>query len=155
VVKLIVLLPRREDMSPEEFERYAREQHLPILTKLPGLRRLVVNRVLPDPTGPPPAYDAIAEDWFDDLQALGAAFASPEGQAVAADAPNFLDMTRFQVMVVEEVEVPLPMGIPAASPGRPHCIHCVILSPQAKNLGAINLGTRDSSASPQNDTTFA
>jgi hypothetical protein len=41
---------------------------------------------------------------------MGAAFASPAGQALMADAPNFLDMTRFQVVVVEEKEVPAPVG---------------------------------------------
>jgi uncharacterized protein (TIGR02118 family) len=50
----------------------------------------------------------VAEDWFDDLAAMGAAFDSPEGQAVIADAPNFLDMSRFQLLVVEEQDVPIP-----------------------------------------------
>jgi len=111
VVKVIVLLPRRDGMSREEFARYIEEQHGPLVTKLPGLRRLVINHVLPDLNGPPPAYDAVAEDWFDDLAAMGAAFASPEGQAVQADAPNFLDVTRLQVMAVEEAEVPLPASV--------------------------------------------
>jgi len=106
MVKVIVLLPRRKDMSREEFEHH-QQQHLPLVTKLPGLRRLVVNRVLPNPNGPPAAYDSVAEDWFDDFQAMNAAFASPEGQAVIADAPNFLDMIRFQFLVVEENEIPL------------------------------------------------
>jgi hypothetical protein len=44
---------------------------------------------------------------FSEPAAMGAAFASPEGQAVIADAANFLDMTRLQVMAVEEAEVPL------------------------------------------------
>ena len=110
MVKVVVLLPRREGMSGEEFERYWRERHLPLVAKLPGLRRLVANRVLADPDGPPPAFDGVAEDWFDDLQAHDAALASPEGRAVLADAPNFLDMARFQLLVVEEEDVPLPTG---------------------------------------------
>lgn len=113
MVKVIVLLPRRNGMSQEEFARYTREQHLPLVTKLPGLRRLVVNHVLPNPNGPPPAYDAVAEDWFDDLAAMGAAFESAEGQAVLADAPNFLDMTRLQVLAVQEEDIPLPTGTAA------------------------------------------
>jgi uncharacterized protein (TIGR02118 family) len=117
VVKVIVLLARRDGMSEEDFARYTREQHLPLVTQLPGLRRLVVNHVLPDPNAVPPAYDAVAEDWFDDLAAMGAAFASPEGQAVLADAPNFLDMTRLQVMAVEEEEIPLRTGNATASVG--------------------------------------
>jgi uncharacterized protein (TIGR02118 family) len=115
VVKVIVLLPRRGDMSPEAFGQYLRETHLPLVTKLPGLRRLVVNWVLPDPNEPPPAYDAVSEDWFDDPAAMGAALASPEGQAVAADVPNYLDLSRFALLVVEEEDVPLPTGS-AASP---------------------------------------
>jgi uncharacterized protein (TIGR02118 family) len=113
VIKVVVLLPRREGMSQEEFERYARQRHWPLVTKLPGLRRMVVNRVLPDPSGPPPAYDAVVEDWFDDLAGLRAAMASPEGQVMVADAPNFLDMTQFQLLVVEEETVPLPTGTAA------------------------------------------
>src|SRR5687768_13924153 len=58
------LLARRDDMSREDFTRYTRDQHVPLVAKLPGLRRLVVNHVLPDPNGPPPVYDAVAEDWF-------------------------------------------------------------------------------------------
>jgi hypothetical protein len=41
---------------------------------------------------------------------MGAAFASPDGQAVLADAPNFLDMSRLQLLVVEEEEIPLAPG---------------------------------------------
>lgn len=117
MVKVIVLLPRRDGMNREEFARYTREQHLPLVTKLPGLRRLVVNHVLPDPNGPPPAFDAVAEDWFDDLGAMGAAFASPEGQAVLADASNFLDLTRLQVLAVEEEDISLSTGTAAAPVG--------------------------------------
>ncbi len=117
MVKVVVLLTRREGMSREEFEHYWRERHLPLVAKLPGLRRLVAHRVLPDPNGPARAYDGVAEDWFDDLQAHDAALESPEGQAVLADAPSFLDMARFQLLVVEEQEVPLPAGDPAPLAG--------------------------------------
>src|SRR5688500_10571803 len=104
-------------MSPEAFARYAQDQHLPLVTRLPGLRRLVVNHVLPDPNGPPPAYDAVAEDWFDNLAVMGAAFESPAGQAVLADAPNFLDMSRLQVMAIAEEAIPVSTGTATAPIG--------------------------------------
>ena len=107
MVKAIILLSRREGISPEEFARHGREQHLPLVTKLPGLRRLVFNVVLPDPNGPPPIYDAVAENWYDDPAAMAAAVASPEGQALLADAENFLDMARLQILVVDEKEIPI------------------------------------------------
>lgn len=108
MVKAIVLLPRRSDMSRDDFERYMRETHLPLVARIPGMRRLVVNWVLPDPNGPAPAYDAVAEDWFDDAQAMGAAFASPEGKSVVDDTPNFLDMSRFQLLITDEEDIPSP-----------------------------------------------
>jgi len=104
-------------VSQDEFARYVKDQYLPLVTKLPGPRRLVVNRVLPDPNSPPSAYDAVAEDWFDDLGAMGAAFVSPEGQAVIADAANFLDMTRLQVLAVEEENISSSTGTGARPNG--------------------------------------
>src|SRR4029453_5985200 len=50
-----------------------------------------------------------------DAAALGAALASPEGQAVVADMPNFLDPSRSAFLVVEGEAVPLPPG-PAGAP---------------------------------------
>ena len=117
MLKLMVLLPKRADLSSEAFDRYLRETHVPLVARLPGLRRLVLNRVLPDPGGAPPAYDAIAEDWFDSPEALQAALASPEGQAVNADAPNLFDLARMQFFVVQEEDVALPAGQPPATAG--------------------------------------
>ena len=108
MVKVIVLLPRRSDMSRDDFERHMRETHLPLVAKFPGVRRLSVSWALPDPNGAVPAYDAVAENWFDDAQTMGAAFASPEGKAVVDDTPNFLDMARFQLLVTEEENIPVP-----------------------------------------------
>jgi uncharacterized protein (TIGR02118 family) len=110
MTKVIILMARRAGMSPEEFVRYTRERHLPLVAALPGPRRLVFNQVVPDPQGPAPAYDAVAEDWFDDPAAMAAAFASPEGQAVFADAVHFLDMARVQLLVVEAEEIALPVS---------------------------------------------
>ena len=108
MVKLMVVLHRRDGLSPDEFRHYWREHHAPLLRQLPGLTRLVFNYAQPDAAGAPPACDGISEDWFESVEALGAAFASPAGQAVAADAPNFLDLGRVQMLVVEEEEMTAP-----------------------------------------------
>jgi uncharacterized protein (TIGR02118 family) len=109
VIKIMVLLHRRPDLSVEQFRRHWHTEHQALLVRLPGLRRLVLNDVLPGPDGAPGACDGIAEDWFDSPEAMQVAFASAEGQAVAADPPNFLDPTRLQVLVVTEQDVPLPV----------------------------------------------
>src|SRR5690349_11912101 len=107
MVKVVLLLHRRPDPSVDQFQRYWHEIHRPLLERLPGLRRLVLNDVLPDSDGTPPVCDGIAEDWFDTPEAMQAAFASPEAQAVTADVANFLDLSRFQMLVVAEEDVPL------------------------------------------------
>jgi uncharacterized protein (TIGR02118 family) len=102
VVKVIILLPRRADHGQEEFRRYLDDKHLPLVRHLPGLQRLVVNYAVPAPDGAAPAYDAVAEDWFESAEVMQAALASPEGQAVYADAQNFTDVDRLAMLVVRE-----------------------------------------------------
>ena len=102
MVKLIVLIPRRVDRSQEEFRRYLDEKHLPLVKRLPGLQRLVINYPMPAPDGTAPAYDAVAEDWFESPEAMQSAFASPEGQAVYADTPNYADVDRLALLAVHE-----------------------------------------------------
>jgi uncharacterized protein (TIGR02118 family) len=110
MIKIMLILHRRSDLTTEEFRRYWHEQHQPLPVRLPGLRRLVLNDVLPAPDGSPVPCDGIAEDWFESAEAMQAAFVSPEGQAVFADAANFLDLTRMQMVVVAEQDVPLPVA---------------------------------------------
>ena len=73
------------------------------------VKAMIPNDVLPGTEGTQPDYDGIGEDWFESAAAMQAAFASPEGQAVGADAAIFRDVTRLQVLVVAEEEVPLPV----------------------------------------------
>jgi uncharacterized protein (TIGR02118 family) len=107
MVKVVLLLHRRADLSIDEFRHYWHQTHRPLLERLPGLRRLVLNDVLPSPEGAQPVCDGIAEDWFDSVESMQAAFASPEAQAITADVANFLDLSRFQILMVAEQEVPL------------------------------------------------
>lgn len=107
MIKVMLLLTRRQDMTWEEFEQYVRHTSLPMAAQLPGLRRLVVDWSRHDPHGVPPLYDAIVENWFDDPVAMGIAFTSPEGQAIAADAANFLERSRFDLFVIQEEEFSL------------------------------------------------
>jgi uncharacterized protein (TIGR02118 family) len=107
MVKIVLLLHRRADLSVDQFRQYWHEAHRPLIERLPGLRRLVLNDVLPGQDGAEPTCDGIAEDWFDSVDAMQAAFASPEAQAVAADVVNFLDLSRLQMLMVTEHEVPL------------------------------------------------
>jgi uncharacterized protein (TIGR02118 family) len=75
--------------DPAAFERYYAEVHMPLVPKLPHFRRAEAAKVVATPDGSKPAYYRIFEFWFDSLDDLQAAFASPEGQALVADTANF------------------------------------------------------------------
>lgn len=94
-MKLMILLTRRDDMSPEEFSHWWLVEHAPRARELPGVRRIVFNL----------AHDAddidgIAELWFDSREAMEAAYASEIGQAVAAD--SLAHLARRVRLVVDE-----------------------------------------------------
>ena len=77
MVKLIALYTHPDD--PAEFDRRYFEEHLPLARALPGLERLVVNRVTGAPRGEAPYY-VIAELHFPDRATMDAALASEESR---------------------------------------------------------------------------
>ena len=84
MLKVISLLKRKEDMSFEEFRKWALEEHPPLGKKLPGIRKYRMSVVLED--NPDLPCDAVSEFWFDDDAARQAAFATESGKAAGADA---------------------------------------------------------------------
>lgn len=95
--KLVLLFRKREDMSHEEFVRYWREVHIPLVKKVPNIRRYVISPTCGAPMGDAD-YDGMAELWFDDEQTALAALETPETAATGRDARNFIErgsMSRF------------------------------------------------------------
>jgi len=77
--------------------------HGPIGARPPRLRKLVQShRINISGDKYPPAYDGIAELWFDTIEDLLAARQSPEWQASTADEANFIDHTKVAYFVTEE-----------------------------------------------------
>jgi len=67
------------------FDRHYFETHVPLAKKLPGLRKYELSDgAIITPVGNPDVY-RIGMVYFDDLAAIKMAFASPQGQAAAAD----------------------------------------------------------------------
>jgi uncharacterized protein (TIGR02118 family) len=89
--------------DPEAFERHYREVHVPLAKKLPGLRRYTISRNVSAVRGGEPFHLVAELDW-DDLDALRAAFASPEGQAAAQDVGVLTEgVVRSMIFEVEEL----------------------------------------------------
>lgn len=114
MLKLMVVLVRRRDMSPAEFRAYFRDIHGPMGEALPGLRRYVQNYRTDDPNREPPPWDGIAELWFDDYEALQAAFASEAGGRATRDLPEFADVEATTLSIMDEVELITGAEEPAA-----------------------------------------
>lgn len=87
MARLLVLYRTPKDAAV--FDRHYFGTHVPIAKKIPGLRKYEVSAgpVL-TPAGPSP-FHLIAILHFDDLASIQKAFASPEGQAAAADVATF------------------------------------------------------------------
>jgi uncharacterized protein (TIGR02118 family) len=71
------------------FDKHYFETHVPLVNKMPGLRKYEVSQgPVATPVGPSPFY-LIATLYFDNIAAVKAGFASAEGKAAAADVQKF------------------------------------------------------------------
>jgi len=86
MVELIVLYKTPND--PEHFEKYYREVHGPMTGKLPGVKGYKYGRVHGLDGGAGEFFWYWSGTW-ESRQACLDAIASPEGQAGAADVPNY------------------------------------------------------------------
>ena len=130
MVKLVFCLRRREGLSREEFQRYWREHHAPLVRSwapVMGVRRYVqlhtldspLNDALRAPRDGPEPYDGIAELWWDDEAALAASTNTAEGRRGARemleDEARFIDFSRSPIWIAEEHEIVSPADPPAAT----------------------------------------
>jgi uncharacterized protein (TIGR02118 family) len=83
--------------DPPVFDRHYQQTHIPLIHRLPGLRRFILGRNITALHGTP--YYLIAELEWDTLDELQAAFASPEGRATAADAARLQELAPVSRMI--------------------------------------------------------
>ena len=94
--KAIILLKKKEDVTPEQFKDWWINSHSPKAAKLPNIRKLCFNLVENDDSDK--AYDGVAEQWFDSQEDFEDAYASEIGKKVAADSiSNVLKRDRLFV----------------------------------------------------------
>lgn len=99
MIKLVEFLVRDPDLTHEEFADYWLEQHSPIAADLPGVKKYVTSL----PTDPERSeYDGVLELYFEDREALSAAFDSKAGEETMADAEEFLQPGAGPRAIVEE-----------------------------------------------------
>jgi uncharacterized protein (TIGR02118 family) len=120
MIKLVFCLRRRPELSREEFDRYWREQHAPLVRSFAdalGARRYVqvrtldtpANEALRRPRGAPEPFDGVAELWWDDEEALVRATGEQEGRRAARelieDERRFIDLENSPIWLATEDEI--------------------------------------------------
>jgi uncharacterized protein (TIGR02118 family) len=93
MARFLVLWSTPED--PDLFEQHYREVHVPLVKKMPGMRRYTFSRDARPVRGD--LYYRVGEVDFDDITALQRAFASPEGRAAASDVNTLSSAAGAQV----------------------------------------------------------
>jgi uncharacterized protein (TIGR02118 family) len=85
--KALALYPMPDD--PQAFREHYESIHLPLVSKLPGVRSGRCSFDITSPLGEPP-YFAVFEVEWDDAEAMVASLSSPEGEAVGADMAPYV-----------------------------------------------------------------
>ena len=118
MIKVVMCMRRREDVSEEEFHRYWREEHGPLVRSLApamGAVRYVQshtiaperNAAMQKSRGTTEPFDGLVEVWFESLASLAERFNSQEAReadrTLRADEGGFIDLGRSSFFLTEEV----------------------------------------------------
>lgn len=103
MIRLIILLGPKVGISEPQFFEHWQKVHKALVEQLPGIRRYRQSRAHEAgmPFGSHRA--AVAELWFDSVEALQVAWRSPQEHAARTDAETFIDVNSLSMTVVSEV----------------------------------------------------
>jgi uncharacterized protein (TIGR02118 family) len=114
MVKVIAIVKRKPGMSVDAFQEHWRTAHADVVRKLPGLRRYTQSHTLASGYRKgEPAWDGIAELWFDSMEVLRALAGTPENAAVQADEARFIDHAKMATILTDDHVIkdgPVPPG---------------------------------------------
>jgi len=116
MIHLVFCLRRLPHLSREQFQRYWREQHGPLVrAQAPalGIRRYVQAHTIEHPIaeaaaavrGAPEPYDGVAELWFDDAEMLTCvqtAEGAEAGRLLLEDEQRFVDLARSPIFLAKD-----------------------------------------------------
>ena len=108
MIKILGLLTRKDGISHEQFVRHWFDTHGPLALAVPGIRRYVQSHITgtrgrPDIPETDVQIDGIAELWYDDLESMQRAGATPEMKALTDDGALFIG--QIKTYVIEERQI--------------------------------------------------
>ena len=102
MARLVVMYKTPKDAAA--FDKHYFEKHISVAKKIPGLRKYEVSK---GPVATPMGASGlhlVATLHFDDVAAIQEAFASPQGQAAAADVQKFAT-GGVEMFIFDNIEV--------------------------------------------------
>lgn len=120
MIKLVFCVKRLPGLSLEEFQRYWRERHGPLVLRHAAalkIRRYVQTHTLDSPANDAlrrsrdaaEPYDGVAELWWDNLEDFASASTTPQGREAARqlleDERRFIDLQRSALWIAREYPV--------------------------------------------------
>ncbi|ANM31239.1 ethyl tert-butyl ether degradation protein EthD [Acidobacteria bacterium Mor1] len=119
MIKMVMCLHRKSNISREQFQDYWRNNHGPFFMKNAAVlrsKKYVQSHTMETPLnegmrasrGMAEPFDGVAEVWFESEQDLMEAMSSQEGQELGAalleDENTFIDHARSSAFIVKEVD---------------------------------------------------
>ena len=100
--KVLVTYTHPKDV--EAFDKYFRDVHAPMVRRIPGLKKLVVNRITGNAMGGEPSIYLLVGLQFGSKEDFEAAMRSEENAAAGKDAVEFCRDTgsKFEVLIAHE-----------------------------------------------------
>ena len=119
MIKLTFCLVRASHLTREEFQRYWRENHAPLVEKhraALGILRYVqvhtretpANEGLRQSRGAPEAFDGVAELWFESAELPATPAAATAAKELLEDERRFIDHARSPIWLADERPVLSP-----------------------------------------------
>ncbi len=109
MIKLICFLRRKSGMSAEEFHRYWREHHGPLVASTKSgqyaIRYEQNHRAAGQDHLGTSDYDGVTIQWFESVEAFEASIKEPDYADIAADLGKFLDVDNLVWMLSDDAEV--------------------------------------------------
>ncbi|HUY63071.1 MAG TPA: EthD domain-containing protein [Acidimicrobiales bacterium] len=110
MVMLTCLVRRKPGMSPEQFHRYWREHHGPLVASTESGSHVVRyeqhHRALEDyGSQDDGGFDGVTVQWFESRAAYDAHVAAPDFRTVWADIEKFLDVDRLVYVLTDDIAV--------------------------------------------------
>jgi uncharacterized protein (TIGR02118 family) len=115
----VLLLPRRSDLSPQQFHDHWRHPHATMARRIGLLHGYVQNHRLDTPAlGPEQTrYDGVVEAWFESDETARSVVEDPIYSGfLAEDELNFIDHGGMQGMLVDEEALPVALGAENGDP---------------------------------------